>query len=80
MINYLDHVVTDNIKKNKNQHNDAIEYEPRFDNKFSLYNRTKDPLPVVTVRIRGVKKQRERIIAGLPCLWDSRATNSMIKR
>ena len=30
-INKLDQVVNDNIKKNKNQHNDAIEYDPRFD-------------------------------------------------
>ena len=39
----LDHLVTYNIKKNNNQHNDAIENEPNFDNKFSLYSGTKPP-------------------------------------
>ena len=38
--------MTNNINKNKNQHNDTIEYELKFDNKFSLSNGTKDPLPV----------------------------------
>ena len=53
-INKLYHVVTDNIKKNKNHHNDAIENEPNFDNKFIFSSSTKDPLPVVTVSLRGV--------------------------
>ena len=33
-MNKLDHVVTNNIK-NKDQCNEAIEYEPKFDSKFS---------------------------------------------
>ena len=72
--------MTDNINKNKNEHNDPIEYEPRFDSKFILSSGTKDPLPVVTVSLRRGKKQRAKIIAGLTCLWDSRATDVMIKR
>ena len=35
-INKLDHVVTNNKRKNKNQHNGLIENEPKFDNKFVL--------------------------------------------
>ena len=35
-INKLYHLVTDNIKKNKNQRNDAIKNEQKFDNKFSF--------------------------------------------
>ena len=35
-INKFDKVVTDNIKKHKNQHNDAIGYDPKFENKFIL--------------------------------------------
>ena len=66
--------------KNKNQCNDAIEYEPKLDNKFSLSSGpNKDTLPVVTVRIRAGKKNRENIIAVLTCLWDSGATNIIIK-
>ena len=72
--------MTDNIKKNKNQHNDAIEYEPNFDNDFILSSRTKEYLPVVTVRLRGGKKQRETIILVLIYLWDSRATDNVINR
>ena len=72
--------MTDNINKNKNQHNDDIEYEPKCDGKFSLSNRTKDPLPVVTVWLRGGKKQPVKIISSLMCLWDNGATNRIIKR
>ena len=79
-INKLYHIVTNNTKKNKNQHNDAIEYEPNFDNTFSLSRGTKYPLPVVTVSLRGGNKQTVRIITSLTCLWDIRATDRMIKR
>ena len=72
--------MTNNINKNKNKHNDAIEHGPNFDNTFSLSNETNDPLPVVTVSIRVGKKQREEIIPGLTCLWNSGATDIMIKR
>ena len=47
-MNTLDHVVTNNIS-NKNQYNEDIEYDPKFDNKFSLSSRIKDLFPVVTV-------------------------------
>ena len=63
-----------------NQHNDAIEYDPKFDSKFSLYIRTKDPLKAVTVSLRGSKKQRSKIIFCLTWLWYNRANNSIIKR
>ena len=36
-MNRLDHIVTDNIN-DKNKCNDTIDYEPKFDNKFSLYS------------------------------------------
>ena len=72
--------MTYNIKNNKNQQKFAIENELKFDKKISLYSATKDPLPVVTVRLRGGKKQKETIIAEFTCLWDSGATNIMIKR
>ena len=76
----MDHVVTKNIKTNKHQRNDAIKNDPKFDNKFSLYRRTKEPLPVVIVSLQGGKKQRSTDVAGLTCLWDSKATDSIIKR
>ena len=65
----MDHVVTDNIKINKYQRNDAIEDEPKFDNIFNLSSVTKDPRPVVTASLQGVKKLRATTIAGLTCLW-----------
>ena len=56
----LYHVGTDNIK-NKNQFNDAIDYEPKFDNKFSLPSGLHmNPLPIVTFSLRGGKKTREK--------------------
>ena len=78
-MNKLDHVLTNNIK-NKSKCDDAIEYEPIIDNKFSFYSGTNDPLTVVTISLRGGKKHRETINSSLTCLWDSRATNSVIKR
>ena len=76
----MDHVLTDNKNKNKNHRNDAIENEPKFDNAFNLYSRTKDPLKLVTAILQGGKKQREITVAGITCLWDSGGTNIIIKR
>ena len=79
-MNKLDHVVTNNIK-NINQYDDAIEYDPKLDGKFSLSSGTnRDLLTVVTVSLRGGKKHRETIIYGLTCIWDSVYTKIMIKR
>ena len=47
-MNKLDHEVTNKIN-NKDQCNDAIEYEPKFDSICSLSSGTKYPLTVVTV-------------------------------
>ena len=48
-MNKLDHVVTNNLKKNKDQLNEATINEPTFDtNIFNLSSGTSDPLPVVT--------------------------------
>ena len=72
--------MTDNINKDKNQQNDVIEYEPNLDSTFSLCSGNKETIPVVTVSLRGGKKKRATIISGQTCLWDSGATNRMIKR
>ena len=77
-MNKLDHAVTNNIN-NKYKCNDAIEYDSKYDNIFSLSSGTNDPLSVVTVRLRGGKKHRENKSYCLTCLWDSGATNRMIK-
>ena len=80
-INKLDHVVRDNLNNYKDQSNEAINSDPTFDNSsFNLSSGTSDPLPVVTVSLRGGKKNRATIVSGPTCLWDSGATNSMIKR
>ena len=78
-INILDHVVTNDIRTNKNQLNDAIENEPKFDNIFNLYIGNKKPLTVVTVILQGGNKQTTTTISGLTCLWYSGATDSMIE-
>ena len=66
--------------KNKNQHNYAIEYEPKFYSTFSLSSGTKVPLPVLTVSLRGGKKQKAISFSVRTCLWDIGATDTMIKR
>ena len=73
-------VVTDNIGKDKNKHNYAIEYEPNLDDKFNLSSGTKDPLTVETVRLRGGKKYKDTMTDRLTYLCDSGDNNSMIKR
>ena len=72
------HVVTNHIKKNNDQNNNAIGIDTAFDNMFNLFSRTKYPLPVVTVSLQGAKKHRATTVAGLSCLWDSGATESRI--
>ena len=67
-----------NIKK-KHQFNYSILYDTKFVDKFYLFSESKDPLSLVTVSLLGGKKDRSTVIYGLPCLWDSRATVSMIK-
>ena len=76
----MDHIVTDNRKKNKYQLNDSIYNEPTFySNSFNLSSWTRDPLPVVTVSLRGVNKHRETTVDSITCLWDSGDTDIMIK-
>ena len=57
--------MTNNIKTNKDQCNDAIENELKFDNSFNLSRGIKYPLPVVTVSLRGGKKHIAMTVAGL---------------
>ena len=68
-INRLDHVVTYNLKNNKDQINEAIKSEPKFDtSNFNLSSSTSDPLPVVTFFLHVVKKRRSNTVSGLTCL------------
>ena len=80
-MNILDHVVNNNINTNKDQPNEAIYNETTFDNiSFNPSRGTRDPLPVVTVTLRGGKKYIATDVAGLTCLWDIGATDIMINR
>ena len=79
-MNRLDHVVTDNLKNYKYQSNEDIKIDPTFDTSgFNLSSGTSDPLPVVTMYLRGGKKHRATTAAVLTCLWYSGVTNRMIK-
>ena len=80
-MNKLYHVVTNNLKTTKYQLIEAINNKPTFDNNsFNLSSGTRNPLPVVIVSLQGGKKHRPMTIDGIKCLWDSGATNSMIKK
>ena len=62
----MDHVVTNNLKTNKYQSDEAINNQPTFDtNNFDLSSSTSDPLTVVTVSLRGRNKHRATTVAGL---------------
>ena len=79
-INGLDHVVIDNINTNKCQLNDTIYNDTAFDNNsFNLSICNRDPLPVVTVTLLVSKKHRATTVDGITCVWDSGATDNMIK-
>ena len=69
-----------NNTNNKYHHTANIKYEPKFGTEGSLSSEAKDPLPVLTVSILGVQKQRVTIIYGLICLCESRANDITIKR
>ena len=71
--------MTDNINKNKNQHNYAIEHEPKFDNKLILSISNKYPLLVITFILRVGHKQRTTIVDCLTYMWYIGATYSTIK-
>ena len=71
----------DNLNIYNDKINEDIDNEPGFDNSsFSLSSGTSDPLPLVTVSLRGGNKHRATVVAGLTCLWDSGSTDRMIKR
>ena len=75
----LDHVLTNNLNTNKDQLNDSIYNERLIDTSiFNSSSGTRDPLPVVTVTLRGVNKHRATTVYGTTCLCYSGATNSMI--
>ena len=70
----MDHVETEKLKKYRDQSNEAINSEPKFDtSSFNLSSGTSDPLPVTTVSLRGGKKHRAMTVDSLIYLWDSRA-------
>ena len=77
-INNLDQIVSTNIKNN--QVNDIVKNELKFDSINSPANNTVNyPLPIVTIRLRGGKKYTQNLNSVLTFLWDSGATDRMIK-
>ena len=54
-----------NTKTNKDQRDDVIGNDPKFDSSFNLSSGTKDPLPVVTVSLRGDKKNIATTVASI---------------
>ena len=72
------HVLITNI--NHNQVNDAIYNELKFDGSNNLVNNTvEDSLTILTIMLRGGKYSRQTFKSGLTCLYNSGATDSMIK-
>ena len=77
----LDHVVTDNLKNDKDWSNEEMNSDPTFDTRsFNLSRGTSNPLPVITVSLQVGNKHRATTVAGLTCWWGSGDTNRMIKR
>ena len=67
--NKLDHIVTNNLKTNEFQLNEAINNMPTFyTNSFNLSSGNIDLLPVVNVSLQGGKKHRAKTAACLTCL------------
>ena len=73
--------MTNNLKINKDQINEAINNETVFGtSSFNLSSGTSNPLPVVNVSLQGRNKHIATTVTGLTLLWDNRDTNIMIKR
>ena len=80
-MNRLDHVLTNNLKNNYDQSNEAINIERTFDTtNFNLSSGTSYLLPVVTVYLRGGIKRKTKTVDGLTCLWNIGTTNIMLNR
>ena len=80
-MNILYHVVTNNLNNNKYQSNESINSDLKFDtSNFNLSSVNSNPLPVVTISLRGGNKHRAMTVASIICLWDSESTDSIIKR
>ena len=80
-MNKLDQVLTNNMKTNKYQPNDAIYNDLTFDtSRFNLSIGNIEFLPVVTVTPRGGKKHRATIFSGLIFLLYSGSTYITIKQ
>ena len=45
----------------------------------SVNNTVEHPFTIVTIRLRGSKKSKQTLKPGLICLWDSGATDIMLK-
>ena len=76
-----EHIIShsDQQLKKKDQCNDEIDYDPKFDNEFCLYSvPPMYTLTLVTVSLRGGKKNRAKVISRLTCLWDIRYTKITI--
>ena len=58
--------MTDNLNNYNDRSNEAIDNELSFDDSsFNLSSGTIDPLPVVTVSLRGGNKHRATVVAGI---------------
>ena len=82
-INIMDKVIDDNQNtklKNPN-HINEIRFSSSNDIDTTIPLRNKElPIPVTTVDILKGKKAREIHVAGLSCLWDGGASDSMVKK
>ena len=70
----------DSNLKELNQLNDFMEHEQKFDSISELYIcKTMYPLPLATVSLWWGNSYRSTIVSGMTYIWDSGATNIMIK-
>ena len=83
-INLIDKVINFNLNSTFNSKN-SINNELRFSSSNDVTATTapaneESPTPVIAVDILKGKKAREIHVAGLTCLWDGRASDSMVKK
>ena len=74
-INLLDKIINNDLK------NEKLMYDIHNELKFSAQSDNfKLPIPITTLRVCKGKKLRGIHVTGLTCLWDSGASDSMIKK
>jgi hypothetical protein len=79
-INLIDKIISKPFLNDKDLINDVHNNELKFQSSKGKEKKILLACPITSVDIRKGKKAREIHVAGLSCLWDTGASDSMVKK